>query len=172
LPTNDISKKINDWLKLSKTVEQETVWPVTIVLAAGPTAEVVALAAAVSCDRVVFVLDSGCSQHIFNGRRESMINFTQKIQRISTANDKNGLSALGVGDLPIVLKDDADADQRIVLKEVLWAPAATMSMLSVSQAVANGCTQGADEEGAWLLLPAPVNSYIYADLQGKNKNRQ
>jgi len=73
-------------------------------------ADVVAMVAAGDSDQVVFVLDTGCSQHIFNGKRESMINFTHKIQRISTANDKSGLSALGVGDLPVVLKDDLDAD--------------------------------------------------------------
>jgi len=128
--------------------------------------EVVAMVAAGGSDRVVFVLDTGCSQHIFNGRRESMINFIHKIQRISTANDKGGLSSLGVGDLPIVLQDDTETDQRIVLKEVLWAPNATASMLSISQSVANGCQQGADDDGAWLLLPPPVSAYILADSQG------
>jgi len=38
--------------------------------------DVVAMVAAGDSDQVVFVLDTGCSQHIFNGKRESMINFT------------------------------------------------------------------------------------------------
>ena len=129
-------------------------------------ADVVAMVAAGDSDKVVFVLDTGCSQHIYNGKRESMINFTHKIQRISTANDKGGLSALGVGDLPVVLTDDLDAEQSVVLEEVLWAPNATASMLSISQSVVNGCTQGADEEGAWIRLPAPLLSYILAESQG------
>jgi hypothetical protein len=112
--------------------------------------DVVAMVAAGDTNYVTFVLDTGCSQHIFNGKRESMVNFNHKIQRISTANDKGGLSALGVGDLPVVLTDDLDADQSVVLEEVLWAPNATASMLSVSQAVVNGCTQGAEDDGAWL----------------------
>ena len=128
--------------------------------------DVVAMVAAGDTNYVTFVLDTGCSQHIFNGKRESMVNFNHKIQRISTANDKGGLSALGVGDLPVVLTDDMDAEQSVVLQEVLWAPNATASMLSVSQAVINGCTQGADDDGAWLCLPPPLSSYIPAETQG------
>jgi hypothetical protein len=126
----------------------------------------VAMVAAGDTNLVVFVLDTGCSQHIFNGKRESMVNFNHKIQRMSTANDKGGLSALGVGDLPVVLTDDMDVDQSIVLKEVLWAPNATASIMSISQAVANGCTQGADDDGAWIRLPPPLSSYILAETQG------
>ena len=42
---------------------------------------------------VHFVLDSGCTRHIFDGSRENFTNFSSRQQRISTAGDKSGLSA-------------------------------------------------------------------------------
>ena len=92
-----------------------------------------------------------------------MTNFASKAQRICTANDKNGLSAAGVGDLPVIFTDQDDGEHPVTLKNVLWAPQAISSLLSISQAVRGGCTHGIDEDGAWLCLPLPNNDYIWAE---------
>ena len=114
---------------------------------------------------VNFVLDSGCTQHIFNGSRANFTNFSTKNQRICTANDKGGLSAGGVGDLPVTFTGEDDDELPVTLKNVLWAPAAISSLLSVSQAVKGGCTHGIDDEGAYLQLPAPGKEYVWAEEQ-------
>ena len=108
------------------------------------------------------MLDSGCTQHIFNGNRENLTNFASRTQRICTANDKNGLSAAGVGDLPIIFTDQDDGEHPVTLKNVLWAPQAISSLLSMSQSIRGG-THGIDEDGAWLCLPPPNNHYIWAE---------
>ena len=113
---------------------------------------------------VHFVLDSGCTQHIFNGSRDNFTNFASKTQRICTANDKGGLSAGGVGDLPVTFTGEEDDEELpVTLRNVLWAPTAISSLLSVSQAVKGGCTHGIDAEGAYLQLPAPGEEYVWAD---------
>jgi hypothetical protein len=109
---------------------------------------------------VNFVLDSGCTQHIFNGSRANFTNFSTRNQRICTANDKDGLSAGGVGDLPVTFTAEDDDELPVTLKNVLWAPSAISSLLSVSQAVKGGCTHGIDDEGAYLQLPAPGKEYV------------
>ena len=114
---------------------------------------------------VNFVLDSGCTQHIFNGSRANFTNFSTRNQRICTANDKGGLSAGGVGDLPVTFTGEDDDELPVTLKNVLWAPAAISSLLSVSQAVKGGCTHGIDDEGAYLQLPAPGKEYVWAEEQ-------
>ena len=112
---------------------------------------------------VRFVLDSGCTQHIFNGNRYNFTNYTSKNQRICTANDKSGLSAAGVGDLPVIFTAEDDHEHPVTLKNVLWAPQAISSLLSISQAVRGGCTHGVDEDGAWLCLPPPIQEHVWAD---------
>jgi len=112
---------------------------------------------------VRFVLDSGCTQHIFNGNRDNFTNYTSKNQRICTANDKSGLSAAGVGDLPVIFTAEDEHEHPVTLKNVLWAPQAISSLLSISQAVRGGCTHGVDEDGAWLCLPPPIEEHVWAD---------
>ena len=51
----------------------------------------------------------------------------------------------------------------VTLKNVLWAPQAISSLLSISQAVRGGCTHGVDEDGAWLCLPPPIEEHVWAD---------
>ena len=46
---------------------------------------------------------------------------------------------------------------------MLWAPVATCSLLSVSQAVRNGCTFGADQDGTWLTIPIHGQTFIFAE---------
>ena len=65
--------------------------------------------------------------------------------------------------MPVIFKDGDGDDQPVTLKQVLWAPAAISSMLSVSQAVRGGCAHGVDDDGAWLSLPPPSREYIWAD---------
>ena len=51
----------------------------------------------------------------------------------------------------------------MTLKNVLRAPQAISSLLSISRAVRGGCTHGIDEDGAWLCLPAPNKDYSWAE---------
>ena len=121
------------------------------------------VAAHVDPTTVRLVLDSGCTQHIFNGNRDNFTNFASKNQRICTANDKSGLSAAGVGDLPVIFTAEDDHEHPVTLKNVLWAPQVISSLLSISQAVRGGCTHGVDEDGAWLCLQAPIEEHVWAD---------
>ena len=72
-------------------------------------------------------------------------------------------SATGVGDLPVTFTDDEDDGHFVTLRNVLWAPQAISSLLSISQAVKGGCTHGVDEDGGWLRLPEPIGKYVFAD---------
>jgi len=112
---------------------------------------------------VDLVGDSGCTQHIFNKSKESMQNVVMKQASIGGISDKTDLKALAVGDLPVYLKDDNDVEHLVTLKSVLWAPAATCSLLSISQAVRNGCTFGSDQEGIWLTIPVNGQTFILGE---------
>ena len=104
-----------------------------------------------------------CAQYSYCSSRANFTNFASKTQRICTANDKGGLSAGGDGDLPVTFTGEDDDELPVTLRNVLWAPTASSSLLSMSQAVKGGCTHGIDEEGAYLQLSPPGNQNVWAD---------
>ena len=81
--------------------------------------------------RLCMIVDSGCTAHIFSGPRECMKNYRPIRTKISTANSQSGgLWAIGVGELPVIMRQDDD-DFRATLQKVLHAPSSAVSLFSV-----------------------------------------
>jgi hypothetical protein len=79
-------------------------------------------------EEITFIVDSGSSHHIFRGRKDLMQDYVNLSTSVSTANNVNGLRAVGHGTLPILVTDVTGNEVRVDLKHVLHAPICTPSI--------------------------------------------
>ena len=84
-------------------------------------------------EKITFIVDSGSSHHIFRGRKDLMENYVNISTSVSTANNVNGLRAVGHGTLPVYVDDLEGNEVRVDLTHVLHAPLCTHNLLSVAR---------------------------------------
>ena len=84
-------------------------------------------------EEITFIVDSGSSHHIFRGRKDLMQDYVNLSTTVSTANNVNGLRAVGHGTLPILVTDVTGNEVRVDLKHVIHAPLCTHNLLSVAR---------------------------------------
>ena len=84
-------------------------------------------------EQITFIVDSGSSHHIFRGRKDLMQDYVNLSTSVSTANNVNGLRAVGHGTLPVFVTDVEGNEVRVDLKHVLHAPLCTHNLLSVAR---------------------------------------
>jgi len=56
-------------------------------------------------EQITFIVDSGSSHHIFRGRKDLMQDYVNLSTSVSTANNVNGLRAVGHGTLPVFVTE-------------------------------------------------------------------
>ena len=82
--------------------------------------------------KLVMIVDSGCTAHIFSGPRECMTNYRPQRTKISTANSQSGgLWAIGVGELPVIMLGEEEEEVNATLKKVLHTPTSSVSLFSI-----------------------------------------
>ena len=90
-------------------------------------------------DRLLFVIDTGCTQHMIRGPQDSMTHYKPSRKKISTAVANGVLWAEGVGTLPVVAWATNGDPIEIDLKDVQLCLMATANLISMSQAAEQGC---------------------------------
>src|SRR6202522_3225275 len=83
--------------------------------------------------------DSGASRHM-SGFRHRFINFVKITPKPITAADKRSFSAVGKGDILVYLPNRKGKTSRVLLKDVLYAPAMGVTLVSISCIALAGST--------------------------------
>src|SRR5271168_753274 len=83
--------------------------------------------------------DSGASRHM-SGFRHRFINFVKITPKPITTADKRSFSAVGKGDILVYLPNGKGKTSRVLLKDVLYAPAMGVTLVSISCIALAGST--------------------------------
>jgi len=101
---------------------------------------------------IFMVVDTGSTHFIFNGSKHAMTDYVSQGTRVGTVSDKNGLSAVGVGTLPLTLTSSSGAHMDIDFSKVLHAPSATHSLISISSIREKKICLQIDEDLAGIFI--------------------
>jgi hypothetical protein len=83
--------------------------------------------------------DSGASRHM-SGFRHRFIGFVKIDPKPITAADRRSFSAVGKGDIWVNLPNGKEKTSRVLLKDVLYAPAMGVTLVSISRIASAGST--------------------------------
>lgn len=87
----------------------------------------------------VDLYDSGATRHM-SGARHRFINYVEIPEKPISAADNRTFSAIGKGDMYILIPNGPGGESRVLLKDVLYAPSMTVTLVSISRIALSGST--------------------------------
>ncbi len=92
-----------------------------------------------SVDADIDLYDSGATCHM-SGAKHRFMNFVEIAPRPISAADNRSFDATGKGDMLVHIPNGSDGISEVLLKDVLFAPKMSVTLVSISRIVETGCS--------------------------------